>query len=203
MIRGWYYDKQHGEKYLTIDEIAAACGITRSIVQGWLSTKILKSVRAEAVAVGAWEIVSFLIRHSMPVPVSLLPPKTEKALFIANEECQFQDRSDLFDQICRYFSENCNLLVETAIAGKFADMCLFTFSPHLVVFLIQECTKKSANTLDLLSNFPEIKTVLIASHSVKKELLLRVEKFPDNCLFVSADLTSGYLFPLLRQTFEK
>lgn len=167
MIRGWYYNKLNGERLLSVDEIASACGVAKGTVLDWYAEEDLVPPVARDTLLDAGAVVSFLVRHSIPVAPSLLPPKTRKILFIAADEYVFQDRADTFDHVCRFFAEGCNILVEAALVGKFADLSIFTFSPDVVVTFLSKYDPASLNTLELLSSLPDVKTVLLVNESLE------------------------------------
>jgi len=75
MLNGWYYHKKNGQRLLPVKAIAADCGCEVNEVEEWFAGKILHSALADGDAVDAGEVVSFLVRNSMPVYSSLLPPQ--------------------------------------------------------------------------------------------------------------------------------
>lgn len=125
-------------------------------------------------SVDASRLISFLVKNSMPVPSLLLPPGTKKILCIATHEYEFLEHIDQFDVICRYFSEHCNVLVETSIPGKPADLSILALSPDVVVLFLRSLNQAIANTLFFISNLQPLKTILLVDdairHSVASEL---------------------------------
>jgi len=196
MIKGWYYNELNGRRQVSIDEIATACCVPSRSVRSWFGVQHLeqankpagKSARRAEPLFDAGEVVSFLVRNSIPVAPSLLPPNTRKILFICSEESAFQDRRNTFDYICRFFAETSNLLVETSSAGRFADLSVFTFAPDLVVLFLQNYDEATVNTLNLLSNLPEPKTILLLDNSLK----IAVE---EGFVELPADLIMSYALP--------
>lgn len=170
MVRGWYCNRQHERRLLSIEEIASACCIDKNKVREWLAGNHLRRARAGEDLLDAAEVVSFLIRHSIPVSPWLLPAKTEKILFIAASESEFQDQEDKFDLICRFFADSSNILVETAIAGNYADLSILTFAPNVVVIFVREFDEHTANTLNVLSSIPERRTILVVDDSIMEEI---------------------------------
>ncbi len=202
MIRGWYHSSKNGQYLLAIDDIAGACCVSIQEVNRWFADKIQKPKPAGPELVDAAEVVCFLVKNSMPVATSLLPPKTKKILFIANDENEFQDKCEKFDQICHFLATNYNLLVETASAGKSADLSLLTFSPNLVVIFIKSCNQETINTFNLLTNFPEQKMILFIDDSIKSDVERDLGKRSTSHLIVSDAQPVEELFPQLRQVFE-
>lgn len=170
MVRGWYCNRQHEQRLLSIEEIASACCIDKNKVREWIAENHLRRARPGEDLLDAAEVVSFLIRHNIPVSPWLLPSKTEKILFIAGNEAEFQDQEDKFDLICRFFADSCNILVETAISGNYADLSILTFSPNVVVIFVREFDEHTANTLNVLSSIPERKTILIVDDLIMREM---------------------------------
>lgn len=168
MISGWYHNEKNGQRLLTVEEIATACCVTNDEVQKWLEGNQLKRARPGEDLLDSAEVISFLIRHNMPVSPWLLPPQTKKILFIASDEDEFRNQSVTFDHICRFFADSCNILVETSLAGKFADLCIFTFCPNIVVMFIKEYSERTETTLNFLSSIPEQKTILIVDELLWK-----------------------------------
>jgi hypothetical protein len=141
-----------------------------------------------------------LIRHNIPVSPWLLPAKTEKILFIAANESEFQDKEDKFELICRFFADSCSILVETAIAGNYADLSILTFSPNVVVIFVREFDEHTANTLNVLSSIPERKTILIVAELIMKEMNGGLMALPAD-LIVSDTLPLEQLHSQLRSVF--
>ena len=137
----------------------------------------------------------------MPVSSLLLPPKTKKILFIANDEYVFQHKGDQFDIICRFFASNCNILVETSTAGKFADLNILTFSPNLVVIYHTPHSQDTLKTLDLLANFPEQKAILFVEDSGKNVFEQDLDEISVNLPVISAALPTEQLLAQLREVF--
>ena len=202
MIRGWYHSSKNGQRLLTLDEIAEACCVSRQQVKKWFADKIQKTIPTGPELVDAAEVVWFLVKNSMPVATSVLPPKTKKMLFIANNEYEFQDKSEKFDQICHFLAGNCNILVETSNAGKDADLSLLTFSPNLVVIFVKSCSRETINTFNLLTNFPEQKMILIIDDSVKSDVERDLEKLVGPHLIIRDTQPVETLLPQLRQVFD-
>lgn len=202
MIRGWYHNSKNGQRLLSIDEIAEACCVSRLQVRQWFANRIQKPEPAGAELVDAAEVVWFLVKNSMPVTTSLLPPSTKKILFIANNEYEFQDKCEKFDQICHFLAGNCNLLVETATAGRAADLSLLTFSPNLVVIFTKSCSRETINTCNLLTNFPEQKTILFLDDSVKGDAERGLEKLLSAHLIFYDSQPVAQLLPQLRRVFD-
>ncbi|WP_459945692.1 hypothetical protein [Desulfocastanea catecholica] len=200
MISGWYHSEKNGQRLLTSEEVATACCITNDEVKKWLEDNHLKRARPGEDLVDSAEVISFLIRHNMPVSPWLLPPQTKKILFIAADEGQFQDQSDTFDHICRFFAESCNILVETSLAGKYADLCIFTFCPNIVVMFIRECSEYTETTLNFLSSIPEQQTILIVDELLWKAKVDGLLTLPAH-LIVSENLPVASLRSQLQSVF--
>ncbi len=202
MVRGWYHSSKNGQRLLSIHEIAEACCVSSLEVKQWFGDKIEKPNPAGSECVDAAEVVWFLVKNSMPVATSLLPPKTKKILFIAGDEYEFQDKCDKFDRICRFLSNNCNILVETSAAGKAADLCLLTFSPNLVVIFVDSCNQETINTFHLLKNFPEQKMILIIDDSIKSDFERDLGELPAPHLIVGNAQPVEELLPQLGHVFD-
>lgn len=202
MIRGWYHNIENGQRLLAIDDIAEACCVPSQEVKKWFGDNIQKPEPAGPEFVDAAKVVWFLVKNSKPVATSLLPPKTKKILFIADNEREFQKTSEKFDHICHFLATSNNILVETASAGKAADLSLLTFSPNLVVIFITSCNQETLNTFNLLTNFPEQKMLLFLDNSIKSDVLRELGKITASHLIVSDSHSVAQLLPQLRQVFE-
>ncbi|MGB3222988.1 MAG: hypothetical protein WBB23_09315 [Desulforhopalus sp.] len=200
MVRVWYCNRQQEQRLLSIEEIAGACCIDKNKVQEWLVGNHLRRARPGEDLLDAAEVVSFLIRHNIPVSPWLLPAKTEKILFIAPNESEFQDQEDKFDLICRFFADSSNILVETAIAGNYADLSILTFSPNVVVIFVREFDEHTSNTLNVLSSIPERKTILVLDDLIMKEMNGGLIAIPAN-LIVSDTLPLEQLHSQLCSVF--
>lgn len=185
MVRGWYHSRKNGQRLLSIDEIAGACCTSEQEVKKWIADRILGSGKTGPGLVDAAEVVWFLVRNSMPVSALLLPPKTKKILFIANDEYVFQDKCDQFDLICRFFASNYNILVETSTAGRFAELNILTFSPNLVVIFHKSYSQDTIKTLNFLSSFPDQKAILFVDDSRKNDIEEGLEKIAADHLIIS------------------
>jgi len=192
MIKGWYYNAFHGQRQVSIDEIATACCVPGKTVRDWFHQRAAEPAGTagskDERLFDAGEVVAFLVRNSLPVPPSLLPPNTRKILYISSEELAFLDNRNTFDHICRFFSETSNILVETSLAGRFADLSVFTFAPDLVVLFLKNYDQVTVNTLNLLANLPEPRTILLLDNSLN---IAVEEGFVD----LSADLVMNYALP--------
>lgn len=166
-MRGWYRNIQSRKKLLSLHEVAAACGTTSSKMRKWLSNRTPASGQTPEEPVDASEVISFLVRNSLPVPSLLLPPETRKILFVAAHEYEFLNHAEQFDAICRYFSEHCNVLVETSTPGKPADLAIVTFSPDVVVLILSSLDQAVANTLFFISNLQPLETILLVDDGIK------------------------------------
>lgn len=202
MIRGWYHSRKNGQRLLSIDEIAEACCISVQEVRKWLADKIQKSEPPGRDLVDAADVVWFLVKNSIPVATSLLPPKTKKILLIASEEYEFQNKCERFDQICRFFSDSCNILVETSIAGRLADLSILTFSPNLVVIFLKTISRETINTFNFLTNFPEQKMLFIVDELIKDDVEHDLGKLSTHHLVVRDAGSIEQLFPQLRLFFH-
>ena len=202
MIKGWYHNSKNGERLLAIDEIAEACCVSSHEVKKWFTDKSWKSKPTDSEIVDAAEVVWFLVKNNMPVATSLLPPKTRKILFITDDESEFENTCGKIEQICHFLESNNNILVETASAGRSADLSLLTFSPNLVVIFITSCSPETINTLHLLTNFPEQKMILFVGDSIKSDVLRDLGKITASHLIVSDAMPVEQLLPQLYQVFD-
>jgi hypothetical protein len=202
MIRGWYHNRNNGKRLLPIDQIAEACCISSREVKEWFAGKILQQESTGPYLVDAADVVGFLAKNSIPVPTSLLPPKTRKILFISRDEYQFQDKCEKFDQMCRFLSRDCNILVETSIAGRLADLSILTFCPNLVVIYLKDYNQETINTFNLLTNFPEQKTIFLVEDSIKNDLERDLKKLSQQHLVFNDSPPVEQFFPQLGLVFD-
>ena len=179
MVRGWYHNLHRSQKVMSLGEVAAVCCSTSLQVKEWLSGKVsANTTRTNEYFVNASEVVSFLVRNSLPIPPLLLPPETVKILFMASNEYEFLDREEQFDVICRYFAEQCNVLVETSMLDKTTDLFSLTFSPDVVVFFLEFLNQPIIDTIVSVSNLHPLKTILLVDDSVKNALPEDLPTFP-------------------------
>lgn len=202
MIKEWYHSIKNGQRLLAIDEIAEACCVSSQEVKKWLADKIQKLEPTSPERIDAAEVVWFLVKNSMPVATSLLPPKTKKILFIANDEHEFQNTCEKFEQICHFLATDNNILVETASAGRSADLSLLTFSPNLVVIFVDSFNQETINTFHLLKNFPEQKMILIIDDSIKSDFERDLGELPVPHLIVGNTHPVEELLPQLGHFFD-
>jgi len=201
MIKGWYYNKQNGHRLLSVEEIATAYCIAGNKVKGWFTGSSTTPTQDDDLLLDAGDVISLLVQSSIPVSSSLLPPNTRKILFIASDEYVFQNCGETFDRICRFFAETCNILVETAFAGRFADLSVFTFSPDIVVFFLKTYDQAAVNTLHLLSCLPEPKTILLVDSILKIAIEEGLVGLPAD-LVVCEALPKEQLIAELRSSFR-
>ncbi len=200
MMRKWYHNEKNGQRFLTIEEIATACCVTNDKVKEWLEGNHLKRAWPGEDLLDSAELISFLIRHSMPVSPWLLPPQTKKILFITSDEGEFQDQSATFDHICRFFADSCNILVETSLAGRYADLCIFTFCPNIVVMFIKEFSVHTETTLNFISSIPEQRTILIVDDLLWKAKIDGLITLPAH-LIVSENMPVAHVLSQLQSVF--
>ncbi|MFT5700699.1 MAG: hypothetical protein ACI8ZB_003584 [Desulforhopalus sp.] len=202
MVRGWYYSSKNGRRLLSIDEIAGACSTSKQEMKKWIAEKLQRSGKTGLDLVDAAEVVWLLIRNDMPVSPLLLPPRTKKILFIAGDEYVFQDKSDQFDVICRFFASNYNILVETSTAGRSADLNILTFSPHVVLIFHKSYSQDTNKTLNFLSCFPELKAILFVDASSKDIVEKDLGNISEDHLIISDALPTEQLLAQLRSVFD-
>jgi hypothetical protein len=200
MIKGWYYNRESGRRILSVGEIAGACGCSRLKVADWFAGKIITTASEDESYVDAGNVIDFLMRNSMPVPATLLPPKTRKILFIAADDDVFHEQRERIDCITDYFSSYGSVLVETSSSGKFANLTILTFCPDIVVLFLWNIDQENIPTLHLLSSFPDLKTIIFlckptADISIDSPLL------QGGSLVVDAGLPKVHLQSLLNSTF--
>lgn len=168
MIRGLYYSGQQQQRLLTVDQIATVCRISPEKVKGLIAMKILRTAAAGDDLVEVGQVLWFLLRNSMPVAASLLPPKTGKILFLATDSLELHDKAETFDHICKLFAHNRNLvLAESAILGRPAHLTLLTFEPDVVVVFQRSFNRQLAATCQLLAGMPNLKTILFVDRATK------------------------------------
>ncbi len=188
MIEGWYYNKHNGKRLLSVEEIASACFVSPKTVREWFAGYLSNSTRHDDNVLDSDDVISFLVRNTIPVASSLLPPNTSKILIIGSGEDVFQEHRDTLSTICSFFAESSNILVETSSSGRFADLSVFTFSPDVVVLFLKSYDKATVNTLNLLSSPPEPKTILVLDNPLN----IAVEK---GNFELSADLVISDALP--------
>ncbi|MGW8193952.1 MAG: hypothetical protein ACWGOX_06765 [Desulforhopalus sp.] len=202
MVRGWYHNRKHGNRLLSINEIAKTCGISVRAVKKWFSGKMSQQDSTFQEFVEAKDLVSFLVKSGLPVSSLMLPPNTKKILFIAPEESDFQDNADKFDRICRFFSDTYNILAETSIAGKYADLSILTFAPNLVVIFVKDCDPASIKTLHLLSDIPEQKAIFFVKDSIKNDIEHQLLDLAIRTFIVADSQPVEEMLPRLRQMID-
>lgn len=202
MLNGWYYHKKHGQRLLPVKTIAADCDCEVDEVEEWFGDKIIYSALADGGAVDAGEVVSFLVRNSMPVYSSLLPPNSRKILIITTDTPGIERHRRYIEPLLSYFKKRCNLLVDNASSGKFADLTILTFAPDVVMYFLQGIDRTTISTLALLSNFPELSTILVGDKSVLQNLHADLT-LPKHCLTISNSLAEDRLEKLLNSAFGK
>ncbi len=167
MIKGWYYNKHNGQRLLSVEEIATACCTAGNNVKGWFTGHLVNPAQDDDLLLDAGDVIAILVQNNIPVASSLFPPNTKKILCIASDECAFENCGEIFNLICRFFAETSNILVETSVGGRFADLSVFTFSPDIVVLFLKTYDQAAVNTLNLLSCLPEPKTILLVDNILK------------------------------------
>ena len=190
MIRGLYFNKYKHHKLLSIEEIASACHLSSHKVRQLIAANILPSAADDKAMVDATDLLWFLVRNNMVIPSSLLPPKTGKILFIGAKDAEIRNKELLIDHICRTFAESCSLvLTESCLAGPPADLTILTFAPHVAVFFLQNCDRRTSTTLDLLDQTPSVRTIVFVDNAMKMAI--------DNGLLnIPADLVISNSMPV-------
>jgi hypothetical protein len=202
MLRGWYYNKNNGQRLLHIEEIAEACCCTARKAEKWFADKLQRSAHSSTVSVDASEVVAFLVRNSMPVPSTVLPPNTRKILFISADNYTLQNEERRIACILDFFKEKGNLLVENSSAGQFADLTILTFNPNIVVYFLGTHDQTSRATLALLSNFPDLSLLLLVDKATLPDLEDKEILSPKNVI-ISDELSEQQCIVLLRSTYSQ
>ena len=177
MVRGLYSQMQSPARLYSINEIATLCCTSSPKVQNWIDSDLLKSARNSRSQVEASELISFLLANGLPVPPSILPPRTKKILFVANETETFSKRSNLISQLCHDLAQTGLVLAEVSQTGRTTDLKILRFVPDAVVFFLEIYNRSTMNTFNLLASMPELKTVLIVPEETEKILIQKHAEF--------------------------
>lgn len=141
--------------------------------------------------IDAVEVLSFLIENKLPVSTALLPPQTKKILFITASVTELEEQSSTIERICRAFKERYNILSESAVIGRTADLTILASHPDLVVLFLKSYNLVTANLFKLLNN-RSLKTILLVDQETQDSLnrgeytlpgdLILCEKTPEDLL---------------------
>jgi hypothetical protein len=151
MARGWYQNRKDQPKFLSVEEIAAACCISAIKVRKCIAgTKISAGFNHDDMVDSA-AAMNFLVENGMSIPTSLLPANTKKILFITDDDSECAPQAVIMDAICRVFADCHNILARTSTPGRHADMSILTHVPDAVIIFLTQYNKSMANTFDLLA----------------------------------------------------
>lgn len=178
MVRGVYSVSNTSKRRFSVKEIAAICCTSSPKVQTWIESDLLKSVPKDQGLVEESELISFLLTNGLPVPPALLPPKTKKILFVANETKTFSQKSSLISHLCHELAKTGLVLAEVSVTGRNADLKILTFVPDAVIYFLETYNRSTVNTLSLLESMPELKTVLVVDEETEQKLKLKPVDFP-------------------------
>ena len=195
---GWYHMKrlfyhhiQASNRLLSLEEIASACSVSPEKIRGWVSAGLLRVKAGSAQFLDAVEVISFLIENKLPVSSSLLPPQTKKILFITASVTELEEQCSTIEHICTAFKERYNILSESAVIGRTADLTILASHPDLVVLFLKSYNRVTVNLFKLLDN-RAVKTILLVDQGTQDSLdlgeftlpgdLNLCEKTPENLL---------------------
>ncbi len=191
MKRKFYHHIQAGNRLLSLEEIASACSVSPEKIRGWVSADLLRVKTGSAHFIDAVEVISFLIENKLPVSTALLPPQTKKILFITASLTELEEQSSTIEQICTAFKERYNILSESAVIGRTADLTILASHPELVVLFLKSYNRVTVNLFKLLNN-RALKTILLVDQETQNSLelgeftlpgdLIICEKTPENLL---------------------
>ncbi len=151
MARGWYQNRKDQPKFLSVEEIAAACCISAIKVRKCIAGKKISAGSSHDDMVDSAATMNFLVENGMSIPASLLPPNTKKILFITDDDSECSPHAVTMEAICTMFTERHNILARTSTPGRHADMSILTHSPDAVIIFLTRYNKSMANTFDLLA----------------------------------------------------
>ncbi len=191
MKRKFYHYIQAGNRLLSLEEIAGACSVSPEKIRGWISADRLRVKRGSAHFIDAAELISFLIENKLPVSTALLPPQTKKILFITASVMELEEQSRTIELICTAFKERYNILSESAVIGRTADLTILASHPDLVVLFLKSYNLVTVNLFKLLNN-RALKTILLVDQETQHSLdlgeitlpgdLILWEKTPENLM---------------------
>ena len=181
MKRKFYHHIQAGNRLLSLEEIASACSVSPEKIRGWVSADLLRVKTGSAHFIDAVEVIS----------TALLPPQTKKILFITASLTELEEQSSTIEQICTAFKERYNILSESAVIGRTADLTILASHPELVVLFLKSYNRVTVNLFKLLNN-RALKTILLVDQETQNSLelgeftlpgdLIICEKTPENLL---------------------
>jgi len=120
---------------LNVEQVAAICGVSVGRVKRWIETRVLE---ANCLSEGNGNIeketlIQFLIKHNIPIPDSVLPFKSKKALFFLTKDML----DDIFlNFLIRFFNKlkrESNFIIDYVAYGTNAKMKLMVFRPDIVL----------------------------------------------------------------------
>lgn len=125
--------KNDALKMLDFGQVASLCCVSRNRVNVWVEKRGLKPLEKGSGYIYCHDLVSFLMRHNMPIPTSVLPVTAKKILFIFS--------SETLRHICFTFLENVfnklraeeNFISDAICYDHHAKYKIFTFAPDLIV----------------------------------------------------------------------
>jgi len=113
---------------LSIDQVAAYCGVRRKTVANWIRAGKLPTVAARGAApcVRQDDFVTFLEERGKPIPVDFIEDNKYRVLVVDDDPEVVRTLGEMLGTFRRF-------LVKTALDGLEAGLRLATFRPHLVI----------------------------------------------------------------------
>jgi len=160
---------------LSMEQVAAICGVSQERVRRWIDKKSLLAKRAEGcgLLVRRDDLIDFLVQHNIPIPEAILPFTAKKILFVLSQEAM----EDIFMQfVMRFFErlkKEANFIVDYASYGTSLKMKMIVFRPDLVVFGVSGEGKAAATASSLIKNnegYSSVKIIAITKKDVTENI---------------------------------
>jgi hypothetical protein len=170
MIRKFYHHLHGTKRSLPIEEIAAACTVSPKKISEWFSRASTDQNQMGLRQIDTMETIDLLIANRLPVPTRLLPLRTKKLLLIPSSNSLPETTAYWSEMVSTAFSKTFNILLEVLSPDEKPQLAILAGKPDLVVVLLCGYNRLMADTLALLAGELDIKTLVVVSEEVKREL---------------------------------
>lgn len=165
----FYKSPYSSNRLVSVEEIAAACCVPKRKVQTWTAAGLLAGVDPCSTLFEAASVVHFLVTSRLPVPHSLLPPKTKRILFVSTDKKLHDSILNRIHRVCLNLAATHNILLESCTSDSRINLFILQGQPDLIIRYLSQFPSRP-EPIEFPQGSPLPPTVLIASDQIRKRL---------------------------------
>ena len=125
--------KNNALEKLDIGQVASLCCVSRDRVNIWVEKRGLKPLTRGSRHIYCRDLVTFLMQHNMPIPVSVLPVNAKKILFIFSSETLKSIYATFLSHFFKKIKAEENFISDAVCYNRQAKYKILTFAPDLIL----------------------------------------------------------------------